>query len=1160
MAEDFKPQTIPFGRGSLDLRRPIGEIAAENYAALFNAYRRQDGLLTGRPGLTQLLTGINNGAVNSICRLNLSLTPQPFAADGLPPIDSLGLHPVGVRFIGTSNLGGNLFYAAVPAAVLIDSGYSGNSLCFLPYRPPLAATPWVYIADSNKMSKATPISTTKALVLPLGLPAPSNPDARMPMDEFPPELYFGGWDGSMDLRQIANFTLFGFEAVEGAAPQLVTLQAQDKTVIDACESAAPWTGSAGTGGAPTITTDAVDFKEGLASLKITTAVGGATTEYYNFLSRALSLDLTRVGTKPATDEDHLHGWVQFDQPKLIQEIRFYYILSNYSATALPGDDATSNKNFYAKAIRADDFTSFLSATGNALESQTTQNTNTSVQQVGGGLASVAGVPTVSGAKNWTEFGALKFPLRRGDFKRFGDNEALDWSDVVGLTILIFTTTNSAVNVWFDDLSFVGGAGPDSSIAGDVPYDYRYRNYDPRTGVKGNPCPVSLENFWIDPVRQAVIVKPVAFGDPEIRQQVFRRGGVLTRAWYFVGQNAQDGGSIEDRLTDASIINAEILQEDNDQPVTTVDANNRIVLAQPLHTIFGPVDDTIFGLGDPYRKGDIYWCKKGDADAWPAYQHIELCGTAEELVGGYVYANQPYAFSREQGFVLFPNLGGSGQVGYAPTGCKRGPVSRTAYAVGIKGCYFVARDGFYGTAGGPEECLSFDWVDPIFKLGLTEPNTQINGLYPIDFGFTILVACHGHDVWISYFDTQGTQRALIYDVLQQYWRAYKFPVNYGPSGLYSEPAQPLSLLVGGEPNVWSHTGTADGSLPIAGTYKSGSLDQDVDRADKLYGDIWIQKDSPAASLSITPRLNDETITLPTLTLLPNVGGMSVTTLDPFDSVGEFGNPGPREAQSLSLEVSWSTVEAPPLLRQWGLSFLVTPESTIGRPTDWDAQGRLTDKQVKGILLECDTGGVNKTLVIEADGGVKVTLTVNHNGRLSKHYAWPEFLGRMLRFNPVDTVEWKIYDYRWIFDEEPAQLDRWETQLLDHGIPGWKSVQHGYVTYKTEAGSKLDVTMEVDVYDNSGNILQTLVPTPLLTFTNGTKIKRFIGFTAHKGEFFKYRFTSDTKFWLYREETSILCQPWDGGDAKLIQGFGDDDLDLVRGLHDAGAMAARPGGGA
>lgn len=1153
MAEPYRSEVIPFGRGTLDLQRPVGEVAPENYALILNVLRRQDGQLTGRVGLTRLLLNLaGEGQITSLARLN----ERPEILNGIAS-DPLGLKPTGVRFIGT--LSGKLFYApsgvAFPVLGATDQLFSGATFSTIAYRPPLAARAWLYIGDAARMAKIKPVDAQTALLLPLGLPAPGNPDARMPMDEFPPELYFGGWTGTLTLRNIANFTLVGYEAVAGATAELAVLAAANNTFIDPGEDATPWTANAGTGGVPTVAIDTVVFKVGTASLKFSSNAGAAVTAYYNFFNRALSLNLNRVGNKEATDEDHIHGWVRVSDPSKVSELRVYFILSHYDAAVLPGIATDKNDNFYAKAFRPDEFAEFLRVQASALEAQATQNQNTETQQSGGGVESPAGVPALAaGQATWTEFGALKLPLRRGDFSRYGTDETLNWKNVVGLSVCIVTEDNSAVDVWLDDLRLTGGAGPDSSLPGNQPYNWRYRNYDPRTGVKGNPCDISLDEFFLSPVRQSVTLHPQPYGASEIVQQFFRQGGVLTRAWYFVGQNAQDGQSLNDNKTDAQIINAEILEDDNDQPVTTVDEHNHTVLAQPLHTIFGPADDTIFGIGDPYRRGDVYWCKRGDADAWPRYQHKELCGSSEDLVAGYLIASQPFCMSRERGFALFPNMAGDGQMGAVPTGCMRGPISRTAYAVGQGGCFFLGKDGFYFTTGGEEVSLSNDWIKPLFY------GEAVNGLFPIDYQQpdAVRVQCHGTDIWLVYKDTLGTTRCLIFDYNLKYWRPYLFR-REGPYALLSEPAYPLTLLVGSLDQVYQHAGTTDDGLAIPGFCRSGARRLGDSRDTKLLGDLWLQLDRQGVELTATALLDDETISLPSLPI--NTGsGMSEYILDIFDSVGSFGSPGPRQARNLSLQLNWSSSDGQPLLREWAPSFIDQPTITKGRPTDWDNQGRLTDKMVKGIMIEADTGGVDKEIVIEADGVVQQTFTINHAGRLSKHYTWAEFEGRVLRVNPSDSVEWQLYDYRWIFDEEPAQLERWETQLVDHGYTGWQSIPMGYITYRAET----PVTLEIDVYNQEGQVIQTIQPTPALD-ASPVKRKLFCGFPAHKGCFFKYRFVGTStisggpKFWLYKPETSMFIQPWDGSAPRWVRPFGDDDLDLVRGLKDAGLGAARSGGG-
>jgi hypothetical protein len=41
-----------------------------------------------------------------------------------------------------------------------------------------------------------------------------------------------------------------------------------------------------------------------------------------------------------------------------------------------------------------------------------------------------------------------------------------------MCFMVYTNAASVVNVWLDDMRLSGGGGPDSSVTGNVSYDYR----------------------------------------------------------------------------------------------------------------------------------------------------------------------------------------------------------------------------------------------------------------------------------------------------------------------------------------------------------------------------------------------------------------------------------------------------------------------------------------------------------------------------------------------------------------------------------------------------------------------------------------------------------------------------------------------------------------
>ncbi len=240
------------------------------------------------------------------------------------------------------------------------------------------------------------------------------------------------------------------------------------------------------------------------------------------------------------------------------------------------------------------------------------------------------------------------------------------------------------------------------------------------------------------------------------------------------------------------------------------------------------------------------------------------------------------------------------------------------------------------------------------------------------------------------------------------------------------------------------------------------------------------------------------------------------------------------------------------------------------THWNAAytvyNSLSDKYLKGIIIEADTFGAAKTVNVEADGVVVATITpVTHSGRAVKNYTFPQVLGRVFRIIPTDTNPSRLYTAQPLFDEEPFALSRWETQLLDFNLPqsGWGSLFSADVSLKSTAV----VTLSVAVYDAQGRLLQTLsgvdvtTQTAGIVSTGGAKQKRYVTFAANKGVLFKLIFTSadGSAITIYKEEGRLRLQPWSGGQT-VVKTFGNDDLDLTREMTKAAIAAGRQGGAA
>lgn len=235
-----------------------------------------------------------------------------------------------------------------------------------------------------------------------------------------------------------------------------------------------------------------------------------------------------------------------------------------------------------------------------------------------------------------------------------------------------------------------------------------------------------------------------------------------------------------------------------------------------------------------------------------------------------------------------------------------------------------------------------------------------------------------------------------------------------------------------------------------------------------------------------------------------------------------------------------------------------EAEPGEQTNWNQNftiaGTHADKWLKGILLECDTFNQIKQVNVEIDG-VNVAggpFPVQTNGRRVVQIAFPQALGRVFRLWPADNFPGRLYSMGWIFDQEPYQLTRFETQEEPLQMDEWKVATYGQITYKSTGA----VTFQQFAYGQDGQLLFT--DTEILPSTGGVKAMRPYKPEANKGVLYKYIISAASGFWLYREESYVEFQPWQGGRATKVKPFGNDDLDPTRGMARADLAAQRPGG--
>lgn len=223
---------------------------------------------------------------------------------------------------------------------------------------------------------------------------------------------------------------------------------------------------------------------------------------------------------------------------------------------------------------------------------------------------------------------------------------------------------------------------------------------------------------------------------------------------------------------------------------------------------------------------------------------------------------------------------------------------------------------------------------------------------------------------------------------------------------------------------------------------------------------------------------------------------------------------------------------PKIYFWEPSYLDRPEDTFLRATDWDAAGYDGLKFVQGLIIEADTEGQTREILLQGDQADIETLTINHNGQIEKPYSLNQpVLKHLLRLLPTDDAFWRLFNVRWVYEPAPEYAREWKTQGTDHDLPGFQFLGDGYIAH----ASTTDITFNVTV---DGTTFTYIIPN-----SGGVYVKTYILFgiktsgKTTKGKLFTYELTSAEPFQLYQKDCEVRVHDWSGGEYLVKQPFGD-----------------------
>lgn len=190
-----------------------------------------------------------------------------------------------------------------------------------------------------------------------------------------------------------------------------------------------------------------------------------------------------------------------------------------------------------------------------------------------------------------------------------------------------------------------------------------------------------------------------------------------------------------------------------------------------------------------------------------------------------------------------------------------------------------------------------------------------------------------------------------------------------------------------------------------------------------------------------------------------------------------------------KIGWIADQEPPRLANWN--------------SKWEDGGYFGAHYLQGFVLDADTGGTDKQVVVEyypEDQASAITIAqtfdVNHSGRGGKAYSLDiPVVAHKFRLRPLDTNQNWLYGVKWVFEPHPEKVKHWETQAYAHGLPGYQHRRDAYIAY--ESNTEVYWTQVID-----GQAYTIQLPN-----TNGEYRKVHVPCLPIKGKLFKDIFDTD-----------------------------------------------------
>lgn len=577
----------------------------------------------------------------------------------------------------------------------------------------------------------------------------------------------------------------------------------------------------------------------------------------------------------------------------------------------------------------------------------------------------------------------------------------------------------------------------------------------------------------------------------------------------------------------------------------------LMAGQPLKHIWGPYGTGqtgiyIFGVGHPYAPGTLFWCNGNDPDSTDTYNSLEVTDPSEPLMNGCMYNGISYVWSTERMFQIVPSLTVAGQFIVQEIPGGRGiwmEYSLTVQSTGIADFSITWRgkDGIYDySAGAGLRSLTADTMFPFFPHD-NQPGIPPTTLFPfissvaepvpapddLQFAFQRLTWFDGY----LFYDFLGNVSAvnqswtLVYDGRAGGWICLdRYSFNRQICRGIEIAANNLKI---GIANVlYDYGGASDAGQDIACRMISRADDYGDGRNQKQLGDVMIDLAPTANAVSVAAKLL--TAYHNTSTNLAAMTGVSART----QFIEDFASGGGLYSITAGLDITWTAnATGTATLYQWELAYLIKPELTRARATDWDDDGYEGAKFFQGFILQANTFAAPATLTVQYDGGsvAQAFLNVNHATELELPYTFTApFIAHQVRIiSDTPIAMMSPFRIRWVWEPAPELAKNWITQPTSHGFRGYFHHRDTYLAIQST-----DVVVLKIQPDGAASFNVSFAS------TGGLVLKPYSPLPAAKCKLSQYFVTSCTPFRLFVKDSELRVKEWgNSGPFQVMKPFGD-----------------------